>query len=60
MVKYAEAKQLATAGEGDETRGLFMMSLCEVDEVDDSGKRLDSYVQEENAMNEQQLQARAI
>ena len=32
-VKYAEVKQLAAAGEGDETRGLFVMSLCEVDEV---------------------------
>ena len=59
-VKYAEVKQLASAGEGDETRGLFVMSLCEVDEVDDSSKRLDSYVQEEKAMDEQQLQARAI
>ena len=26
-VRYAEVKKLATAGEGDETRGLFMMSL---------------------------------
>ena len=59
-VKYAEVKQLATAGEGHETRGLFMMSMCEVDEVDDSSKRLDSYVQEEKAMDEQQLQKRAI
>jgi hypothetical protein len=59
-VKHAEVKQLATVGEGDETRGLFMMSLCEVDEVDDLSQRLDSYVQEEKAMDEQQLQARAI
>ena len=59
-VKYAEVKQLATAGEGHETRGLFMMSMCEVDEVDDSSKRLDSYVQEEKAMDEQQLKKRAI
>ena len=59
-VRYAEVKQLATAGEGHETRGLFMMSMCEVDEVDDSSKRLDSYVQEEKAMDEQQLQKRAI
>ena len=59
-VKYAEVKQLATAGEGDETRGLFTMPLCGVDEVDGSSKRLGSYVQEEKAMDEQQLQARAI
>ena len=59
-VEYAEVKQLATAGEGHETRGLFMMSMCEVDEVDDSSKRLDSYVQEEKAMDEQQLKKRAI
>ena len=45
--RYAEVRQLATAGEGDETRGLFTMSLCEVDEVDDSSRRLGSYVQEE-------------
>ena len=37
-----------------------MMSLCEVGEVDDSSKKLNSYVQEEKAMDEQQLQARAI
>ena len=44
----------------DKTRGLFMMSMCEVDDVDDSSKRLDSYVQEEKAMDEQQLQKRAV
>ena len=59
-VRYAEVKQLATAGEGDETRGLFMMPLCDVDEVDDSSQRLDSYMQEEKAMDEQQLEKRAI
>ena len=57
--RYAEVKQLATAGEGDEARGLFMMSLCEGDEVDGSSQRLDSYVQEEKAMDEQKLEKRA-
>ena len=58
--KYVDVRQLSTAGEGDETRGLFMMLLCEVNEVDDSNRRLDSYVQEKKAIDEQQLQARAI
>ena len=58
--RYAEMRQLTAAVDGDGRRGLFMMTPCEVDELDDESRDLSSYVRDERVMSDEQLRVRAV